>query len=1029
LGDESLQTTAVGYLLGVEADAVDSARFQASVDRAQYEPDAAARSRLLRSALSLWRGPALADFCFEPFAQPLISTLEELRVTAVEDAVEADLATSRHTALVGELQALVREHPLRERLWGQLMVALYRGGRQSEALATYHAARQRLLDELGVEPGPDLREIEAAILRQDAALAVPPGAPPRTSLAIAPVRLRAAGADAGLVGRDSELERLQAVLAGVVGSRRPALVTVVGEPGVGKSRLVGEFASRVRDEVTVLSGQCQAENTSTYAPVHALLTQVRIDAASDQDAAADATVPLLLTRLRQALDGGNAVAGRVIDAAAVGFFAAVAQRRPLLVVLEDIHWAQPALLDLVEAMAAHEEATVMMLCIARPEIAQVRPEFASGVAGALTVDLGPLAAADLRRLVLAVAEPGAVDESINELVAIADGSPLFALQLVASAGDPVGSSPRLPPAVRTLLANRIGALAPGELAVVRAAAVAGAKFSPDAILALLPTEARPAAARHLAVLAERHLVQSTDDGYRFRHDLIRRTAYLAMDPSIRARLHETYADWLSTNRGSDASADKMVGFHLASARDNLPALGEHAHGRRLGIRAAAHFAAAGYRALGRWDMVGAANLLTRAVELLPPDHARRRSIMVDACGPLRRSGRSQEAATMAMEAVELALAAGDVIVEWRARLELAFVRGYLLGTTLSDEFLPIAERAVAVLEPLGDDQGLAQAWVMIGQTRETLGMLTEAAAAYGHALENSERVPTNANGGQIAWGFASVLVEGPTPVPEAIARCCDLVNWRGNPIPGVLIELAKLHALNADVDEARSVLARVAQIYREWGHRRGPIYHAVALATAELVAGAVEEAERQARRALELGAAVGGDESDVASALLLAESLVRQGRLDEVEEVVRANAGLTSTADIGRSAAWNALRADVRMHHGSWGGAVGLAHGAVDAIDRTELFTVRAELRLTLAAALLGSGNPPGARLVATEAVRMFAAKGNIAALASARARGRSWSPRTGRKGCLSHEKNVGGRGHARHRAHSRSGRLPTRAG
>jgi DNA-binding SARP family transcriptional activator/tetratricopeptide (TPR) repeat protein len=980
LGDHAVRTTPAGYLLAVGADAVDSARFRTTVDQARREHDAAARSRLLRGALGLWRGPALADFCYEPFAQPIISTFEEMRVTATEDAIEADLAAGLHTALVEELQPLVLQHPLRERLWGYLMIALYRCGRQAEALATYHAARQRMADELGVEPGPSLRTLESAILRQDAALVAPTmlpehGATPPRVL----VRPRANRSDAVFVGRDAELHQLDAILHGVTDSRRPAVVTVIGEPGVGKSRLISEFASRVRDRVTVLNGQCQPDVEATYAPVHQLLSQTPVDT--------DDPASRLAARLREALAGGHAVAGRMIDSAAASFFAAVAERRPVVMVLEDIHWAQPALLDLVEAIAMRPEAAVMTVCLARPELSDRRPLFGSGAVGAVTIDLPPLSAAEVRRVVLDVAEPGASAEAVEEIVSVSEGNPLFALQLVASAGDGRGPTPSIPPAVRALLANRISGLAPGELAVAHCAAIVGRDFTGEAVTALLPADAQRGTVQHLAALERRQLVVPTGDGYRFRHDLIRRTAYMAMDPGLRAHLHEQHADWLSANDAADpSSADETVGYHLESARDNLLVLGEHdEHVRLLGVRAAGHFAAAGHRASGRRDMPGAATLLTRAVRLLPPGDRQRPSLMVDACFPLRTSGRTQEAMTTAMAAIELARAAGDVAIEWRARLELVFVRASLLNDRTFDEGLPVAEMAVAVLNPLRADQGLAFAWVIIGQAREAKGELIAAGAAYRQALHHARLISTFANAGQIAWGLAIGLLEGPTPVPEAIARCRKLVDWRGQTIPGVLLELAHMHALNAEIGEARAVLARAARIYREWGHRRGPIFHAYAQARVELAAGDASAAETQARRGLELGASVGGDETDGANALALAEALCRQGRLEEVEDVVRTYAGATPDDEIGRAAAWNAVRAEIRMHRGAWADAVELATRAVAAVDGSDFFTLRAELRLTLAAALHGSGDVEGARRVAADAIVLFEAKANATGLARAR--------------------------------------------
>ena len=169
LGKDAVETKAPGYLLHVEPGQLDLHRFQSLLVEAR-EAEPAATSTLLGEALSLWRGPPFADVGFEPFAQAEIARLEELWLDALEARIEADLALGRHSALVGELEALVAEHPLRERTRAQLMLALYRSGRQAEALEAYQAARHALVEELGIEPGRALRELEKAILRQEPTL-------------------------------------------------------------------------------------------------------------------------------------------------------------------------------------------------------------------------------------------------------------------------------------------------------------------------------------------------------------------------------------------------------------------------------------------------------------------------------------------------------------------------------------------------------------------------------------------------------------------------------------------------------------------------------------------------------------------------------------------------------------------------------------------------------------------------------------------------------------------------------------------
>jgi predicted ATPase/DNA-binding SARP family transcriptional activator len=228
-----------GYLLAVDPEQVDAVRFEhlaaeGHTALAAGRPDVAAA--LLAEGLALWRGPALADVAHESFAVGEVARLTELRLAAVEDRVEADLALGRHAAVVGELEALVAEHPLRERLRGQLMRALYRSGRQAEALETYRRTRRLLGEELGLDPSPELRRLEAAMLAQDTGLDPPAEAParPRTNLRV-PLT--------SFVGRDEELTRVAALLD------QARLVTLTGPGGSGKTRLAVEVASGLADRV------------------------------------------------------------------------------------------------------------------------------------------------------------------------------------------------------------------------------------------------------------------------------------------------------------------------------------------------------------------------------------------------------------------------------------------------------------------------------------------------------------------------------------------------------------------------------------------------------------------------------------------------------------------------------------------------------------------------------------------------------------------------------------------------------------
>ncbi len=239
LGRDRIVTQAGGYCLKLPAEALDAARFGelAAAGRAALQRrDAAVAARLLRQALGLWRGRPLAEFADAEFAAPVVTRLQEWRLSAAEDRIEAEMMLGRHGSLTGELEALVREYPLRERLWGQLIVALYRSGRQGDALSAYRRARTVLADELGIDPGLALRKLEAAVLSQDPALDAP-AVLPDGSDAHQPGNLPAALSP--LIGRAAELSAIADLL------RASRLVTVTGTGGVGKTRLAIEAARGV----------------------------------------------------------------------------------------------------------------------------------------------------------------------------------------------------------------------------------------------------------------------------------------------------------------------------------------------------------------------------------------------------------------------------------------------------------------------------------------------------------------------------------------------------------------------------------------------------------------------------------------------------------------------------------------------------------------------------------------------------------------------------------------------------------------
>jgi WD40 repeat protein/DNA-binding SARP family transcriptional activator len=321
-----LVTREPGYLLRVAPGALDAARFEELTAQAHRALDSGAAdtaASLLRQALGLWRGQAFEEFLDSDLTVAEADRLAELRLAAQEDRIEADLRLGRQRELVAELEGLVREQPLRERLWAQLMVALYRAGRQADALLAYQRARKILVEELGIDPGAELRRLQAAILAQDPGLDLPPAAE-ATAAPVLPEALQPLGP--AFVGRAAELAWLRAAWTRA-SSGRGGAAFLVGGQGMGKTRLAGELAREVHDQGGwVLYGRCEP------------------------------AAPEPLQPFVQALAGWDAAAGDLPSAqrspAAFGEDLASRPDAAVLLVLDDLHLATPPMVEALAAVAA-----------------------------------------------------------------------------------------------------------------------------------------------------------------------------------------------------------------------------------------------------------------------------------------------------------------------------------------------------------------------------------------------------------------------------------------------------------------------------------------------------------------------------------------------------------------------------------------------------------------------------------------------------------------------------------------------------
>jgi DNA-binding SARP family transcriptional activator/DNA-binding CsgD family transcriptional regulator len=636
LPERRLHTRPPGYELEVNGDELDLGRFERLVAEGRAALAAgrpAEASDLLRQALALWRGPALAEFS-EPFAQHEGARLEELRITALEWRIEADLAAGHHADVVGELEALVTRHPLRERLRSQHMLALYRGGRHAEALASYQALRRVLADELGIEPSSALKELERRMLRQDPDLEQP--AAPAVSV-VRPVRrapsdvgtarphvrdgehrgksvarVPASRLAAQLVGREAELASLQ----GFLGADSPRALVLTGGPGIGKTSLWEAGVDAARElRLHVLSARpSDAEARHSFAALIDLLDGVETDELISLPAP---QLQALEVALLRAVPAGPAPEGPAI---AVGFLSALralAAREPLLVAVDDIQWLdRPSADALAFAARRLEGVGVRFLLATRP--GSPNPlEQALERSGLDRLEIPPLSVGALRRV---LSERLGLHLPRQLLRRIADttlGNPLFALEVgrtLAERGPlEIGEELPLPDSVEELLGTRVARL-PASVRRLLLAVALTAELRLSQVAAIEDAGALDGAVDAGVLVVE-------GDRVRPSHPLLAAAAKKRSRAGDRRELHIALAD--------TAVDEELRALHLALATE-LP-------DRRLATRVAA--AARGASARGA--AAEAVMLAEHALRLTTPGSAERSERLLELGGYLVVAGEKQ----------------------------------------------------------------------------------------------------------------------------------------------------------------------------------------------------------------------------------------------------------------------------------------------------------------------------------------------------------------------------------------------------
>ena len=721
--------------------------------------------------------------------------------------------------------------------------------------------------------------------------------------------------DTPLVGRERELRGLREAFSRAVADRSCQMFTVLGPPGVGKSRLAAEFSMRV--EALVVRGRCVSYGEGiTYWPVIEVVTQLGTPPPGD----AGAPLRALL---------GESEEPTSADEIAWAFRRLLeehARAQPLVCVLDDLHWGKGTFLDLIEHVAdLSRDAPILLLCLARPELLDRR----AGKWNATTALLEPLDAAETDLLLDAL---GSTEGELRRrIAAAAEGNPLYLEEMVAFVRESGRKDVAVPSTIQALLAARLDQLETDERSVLQRGSVAGRVFHVSAVRAL--DGAEPELPARLVSLVRKDLIRpevtwhAGDEAYRFRHILIRDAAYDALPKAVRADFHERIAAWLE-ERPDLGEVDELVGHHLEQSARYREELGRP--DAALALRASERLAAAGRRALWRRDSLAAAGLLERALALLPPER-------LDVALELDLASAQptpQRAAEIAEGTAERALTAGDGAGEAAARVVAAFYR-LMAGETDVDEVERRARAALPVLEAAGDHAGLVHVYAALGfGVANTYYRYEEWARTAEQALRHARLA-----GQRPAHLFYldSALVLGPTPADEALERLDSALPQR--PHPAAVMFRPQLLAMLGRFDEAwatgRDANVRLRELT---GSGDGEFTLAEIAAHAGDAEGAVEHL-----RAFCDSLAERGQRSMLSTfAPMLGRALCVLGRFDEAEQQAALGRDLGEEHDVATQSLWRQVLARVDSHRGRHAEAEALAREAVALTEPTDALNAQA---------------------------------------------------------------------------------------
>jgi class 3 adenylate cyclase len=821
--------------------------------------------------------------------------------------------------------------------------------------------------------------------------------------------------DLPFVGREAELGHLVDAFGRAREDSHCEVVTVLGQAGMGKSRLIEEFVRHVGGRAQVLRGRCLPYGDGiTFWPIAEALRQAAGILLEDREEEARA-------KLRSLAGAGREDAAlriwSLIGSGSGGYskdellwsvryvLDTIARRRPLVVIFDDIHWGEPIFLDLIEHVAdASDGVPLLIVCAARHELIDEHPDFLADRRGAHRIELHELSRPDTARvlgnLIGDVQLPPGLEDRI---LSVADGNPLFAEQMTSmlidsgmAGGQDGRSAPTggyayvtVPPNISSLLASRLDRLPPLERGLVERAAVIGLEFPSPAIAALATGgDSGSDLGPPLSALCGKRLVRPLDvrpDGtdYQFSHILVRDAAYDRLLKRTRARLHERYADWLLEVSGTRmAEFEEIIGYHLEQAFRYQAELGPvDARSRSLGERAAGHLGAAGFKAIDRGDMPGAASLLQRAATLLDEGHPDRSRLLLGAGEALTDTGELAAANAALAAARNGAALLGDDAIGRSAELAALHLRYTTDSTSAHDSTVARVRELLPVLEEAAEHHGLVRAWRLLTYAYMTATQWGMAAEAAEQTIRHAEQAGDEGMATRFVGMLAVSVLYGPTPVDEAITYCEGVLSRAAEDRKSVGITeavLAHLEAMRGNFEVARVRYRRSRALLEEFGWRFSAALTSHDSAPVEMFAGDLEAAERELRKDYQTLEQMGEHNYISTTAGLLADVLYWQGRFRDSAEFAAVCRDLASPNDVGSQFLWRCVQAKLLAQDRQFQPSDSLIAEAIELLEGSDWVDGQGDGFMDLAEICRLRGRISDALAALAQASARFAAKGNI---------------------------------------------------